>query len=96
MCLHRLLRFTENARVQYGEDEKTDIAIRWLIIRAVAFAVQMVSYHLYGCGADPKNFKKSCSHGYTLNFKDPFLYKLVPFWANQMMMWPELLLSSIM
>lgn len=86
----------ENARVKYGEDEKTDIAIRVLAdhIRAVAFAIadgQLPSNT--GAGYVIRRIlRRAVRYGYTfLNFKDPFLYKLVPILANQMKeVFPEL------
>jgi alanyl-tRNA synthetase len=86
----------ENARVKYGENEKTDIAIRVLAdhIRAVAFAIadgQLPSNT--GAGYVIRRIlRRAVRYGYTfLNFKDPFLYKLVPILADQMKdVFPEL------
>lgn len=86
----------ENARVKYGEHEKTDIAIRVLAdhIRAVAFAIadgQLPSNT--GAGYVIRRIlRRAVRYGYTfLSFKDPFLYKLVPILANQMKeVFPEL------
>lgn len=86
----------KNARVKYGENEKTDIAIRVLAdhIRAVAFAIadgQLPSNT--GAGYVIRRIlRRAVRYGYTfLNFKDPFLYKLVPILADQMKeVFPEL------
>ncbi|MBX2969354.1 MAG: alanine--tRNA ligase [Cyclobacteriaceae bacterium] len=86
----------ENARVKYGENEKIDIAIRVLAdhVRAVAFAIadgQLPSNT--GAGYVIRRIlRRAVRYGYTfLNFKDPFLYKLVPILADQMKdVFPEL------
>lgn len=80
---------SEAAGVTYGSNEKTDIAIRVLAdhIRAVAFAIadgQLPSNT--GAGYVIRRIlRRAVRYGYTfLNFKDPFLYKLVPILAEQM------------
>jgi alanyl-tRNA synthetase len=87
---------SEAAGVKYGSNEKTDIAIRVLAdhIRAVAFAIadgQLPSNT--GAGYVIRRIlRRAVRYGYTfLNFKDPFLYKLVPILADQMKdVFPEL------
>lgn len=87
---------SEAAGVKYGSNEKTDIAIRVLAdhIRAVAFAIadgQLPSNT--GAGYVIRRIlRRAVRYGYTfLNFKDPFLYKLVPILAEQMKdVFPEL------
>lgn len=76
------------ANVQYGANEKTDIAMRVMAdhIRAITFAI--------GDGQLPSNNKagyvirrilrRAVRYGFTfLNFKEPFLNKLVPLLAEQ-------------
>ncbi len=87
---------SEAAGVKYGSNEKTDIAIRVLAdhIRAVAFAIadgQLPSNT--GAGYVIRRIlRRAVRYGYTfLDFKDPFLYKLVPILAEQMKdVFPEL------
>ncbi|MBX2954677.1 MAG: alanine--tRNA ligase [Cyclobacteriaceae bacterium] len=86
----------EAANVKYKQDEKTDIALRVMAdhIRAVSFAIcdgQLPSNT--GAGYVIRRIlRRAVRYGYTfLNFKDPFLYKLVPILANQMKeVFPEL------
>ncbi|MEX1062203.1 MAG: alanine--tRNA ligase [Balneolaceae bacterium] len=73
---------------EYGEEKETDIAMRVIAdhIRSVSFAV--------ADGASPSNegrgyvirriLRRAIRYGWDkLNFKDPFLYKLVPVLAGQ-------------
>jgi alanyl-tRNA synthetase len=92
-----LITFIANsANIKYNDNEKTDIAIRVLAdhIRAVAFAVadgQLPSNT--GAGYVIRRIlRRAVRYGYTfLNFKDPFLYKLIPILADQMKdVFPEL------
>lgn len=74
--------------IKYGSDEKTDIAMRVMVdhIRAITFAI--------GDGQLPSNNKagyvirrilrRAVRYAFTfLNFKEPFLNKLVPLLADQ-------------
>ena len=76
------------AGIKYGADEKTDIAMRVMVdhIRAITFAI--------GDGQLPSNNKagyvirrilrRAVRYAFTfLNFKEPFLNKLVPLLAEQ-------------
>ncbi|MDH4058573.1 MAG: alanine--tRNA ligase, partial [Cyclobacteriaceae bacterium] len=92
-----LIDFISNAsNVSYGADEKTDIAIRVLAdhIRAVAFAIadgQLPSNT--GAGYVIRRIlRRAVRYGYTfLNFKDPFLFNLVPILSDQLKdVFPEL------
>ncbi|QOI97947.1 MAG: alanine--tRNA ligase [Flammeovirgaceae bacterium] len=82
--------------IQYGSAEKTDIAIRVLAdhIRAVAFAIadgQLPSNT--GAGYVIRRIlRRAVRYGFTfLNFKEPFLYKLVPVLSHQLKdVFPEL------
>jgi alanyl-tRNA synthetase len=78
----------DQAGVEYGKNEKTDIAIRVISdhIRAIAFAISD--------GQLPSNVKagyvirrilrRAVRYGFTfLNFKRPFLHRLVPVLAKQ-------------
>jgi alanyl-tRNA synthetase len=84
------------AQVKYKEDEKTDIALRVIAdhIRAVSFAIadgQLPSNT--GAGYVIRRIlRRAVRYGYTfLNFKDPFLYKLVPILSGQFKdVFPEL------
>ncbi len=87
---------SSSAGITYGTNEKTDIAIRVLAdhIRAVAFTIadgQLPSNT--GAGYVIRRIlRRAVRYGYTfLNFKEPFLYSLVPVLANQFKdVFPEL------
>ncbi|MEL6557826.1 MAG: alanine--tRNA ligase [Bacteroidota bacterium] len=82
--------------IEYGKDEKTDIAVRVIVdhIRAIAFAI--------GDGQLPSNVKagyvirrilrRAVRYGYTfLNMNEPFINELVPVLADQFdQVFPEL------
>jgi alanyl-tRNA synthetase len=75
--------------VRYKQDEKTDIALRVIAdhIRAVSFAIcdgQLPSNT--GAGYVIRRIlRRSVRYGFTfLNFKEPFMYKLVPVLAGQL------------
>ncbi len=86
----------KSANVQYGKDEKVDIALRVIVdhIRAISFAV--------ADGQLPSNVKagyvirrilrRAVRYGYTfLGFKEPFMNELVPALAEQFSgVFPEL------
>jgi alanyl-tRNA synthetase len=79
----------KHARVSYGENEKTDVAIRVLAdhIRAVSFAI--ADGQLPGnTGAGyviRRILRRAVRYGFSyLNFKEPFLYRLTPLLAAQM------------
>ena len=84
------------ANVKYKDNEKTDIAMRVLAdhVRAVAFAIadgQLPSNT--GAGYVIRRIlRRAVRYGYTfLNFREPFLYRLVPVLAGQMKdVFPEL------
>jgi alanyl-tRNA synthetase len=84
------------AGVKYKAEEKTDIAMRVMAdhIRAVSFAIsdgQLPSNT--GAGYVIRRIlRRAVRYGFTfLNFKDPFLYKLVPVLGNQLKnVFPEL------
>ncbi|MBT1697797.1 alanine--tRNA ligase [Fulvivirgaceae bacterium PWU4] len=84
------------AGVKYKQDEKTDIAMRVMAdhVRAVAFAIcdgQLPSNT--GAGYVIRRIlRRAVRYGFTfLNFKEPFMYKLVPVLGNQMKeVFPEL------
>ena len=78
-----------HAKIKYGDSVKTDVAIRVMAdhIRAVAFAI--------GDGQLPSNtgagyvirriLRRAVRYGFSyLNFKEPFLYRLVPLLSAQM------------
>ena len=86
----------EQAGVTYGENEKTDIAIRVLSdhIRAIAFAIadgQLPSNNKAGY-VIRRILRRAVRYAFTfLNFKKPFLYQMVPVLANQLAnVFPEL------
>lgn len=74
--------------VQYGDNEKTDIAIRVIVdhIRAISFAIadgQLPSNNKAGY-VIRRILRRAVRYGYTfLNFREPFLYTLLPVLAEQ-------------
>jgi alanyl-tRNA synthetase len=84
------------AGIAYKKDEKTDIAMRVIAdhVRAVAFAIadgQLPSNT--GAGYVIRRIlRRAVRYGFTfLNFKEPFIYKLVPVLGNQLKdVFPEL------
>lgn len=74
--------------VNYGESEKTDIAIRVIVdhIRAISFAIadgQLPSNNKAGY-VIRRILRRAVRYGYTfLNFREPFLYTLLPVLAEQ-------------
>jgi alanyl-tRNA synthetase len=86
----------EAAGVKYKQAEKTDIALRVMAdhIRAVSFAIcdgQLPSNT--GAGYVIRRIlRRAVRYGFTfLNFKEPFLYKLVPVLSSQLKnVFPEL------
>jgi alanyl-tRNA synthetase len=92
-----LINFIADAAgVKYKQDEKTDIALRVMAdhIRAVSFAIcdgQLPSNT--GAGYVIRRIlRRAVRYGFTfLNFKEPFLYKLVPVLSGQLKsVFPEL------
>ena len=92
-----LIDFIGNAaNVKYKQDEKTDIAMRVMAdhVRAVSFAIadgQLPSNT--GAGYVIRRIlRRAVRYGFTfLNFKEPFLHKLVPVLGNQLKdVFPEL------
>ncbi|QNF35195.1 alanine--tRNA ligase [Adhaeribacter swui] len=86
----------EQAGVKYGDNEKTDIAIRVLSdhIRAIAFAIadgQLPSNNKAGY-VIRRILRRAVRYAFTfLNFKKPFLYQMVPVLADQFAnVFPEL------
>jgi len=85
-----------NAQVQYGAEHKTDVAIRVMAdhIRAVAFAIadgQLPSNT--GAGYVIRRIlRRAVRYGFSyLNFKEPFMHRLVPLLALQLKdVFPEL------
>ncbi|GAB3531951.1 alanine--tRNA ligase [Pontibacter brevis] len=84
------------AGVKYGDNEKTDIAIRVMAdhIRAIAFAItdgQLPSNNKAGY-VIRRILRRAVRYGFTfLDFKKPFLYKLAEVLADQMAhVFPEL------
>lgn len=78
-----------HAKVNYGAAEKTDVAIRVLAdhVRAVAFAIadgQLPSNT--GAGYVIRRIlRRAVRYGFSyLNFKEPFLHRIVPLLATQM------------
>ncbi|WP_162426371.1 alanine--tRNA ligase [Pontibacter pudoricolor] len=92
-----LIQFVaKEAGVVYGEDEKTDIAIRVISdhIRAIAFTIadgQLPSNNKAGY-VIRRILRRAVRYGFTfLVFKKPFLYKLAAVLADQMeTVFPEL------
>ncbi|GAB3815055.1 hypothetical protein GCM10028895_08770 [Pontibacter rugosus] len=85
-----LIQFVaQEAGVKYGQDEKTDIAIRVISdhIRAIAFTIadgQLPSNNKAGY-VIRRILRRAVRYGFTfLNFKKPFLHKLAVVLANQM------------
>jgi len=79
----------KEAKVTYGEEIKNDIAIRVMAdhIRAVSFAIsdgQLPSNT--GAGYVIRRIlRRAVRYGFSyLNFKEPFMYKLVPILADQL------------
>lgn len=74
--------------VTYGNDEKTDIAIRVISdhIRAIAFTIadgQLPSNNKAGY-VIRRILRRAVRYGYTfLNFKEPFLFELLPILVDQ-------------
>lgn len=92
-----LMDFIANeAKVTYGDEIKNDIAIRVMAdhIRAVSFAIadgQLPSNT--GAGYVIRRIlRRAVRYGFSyLNFKEPFMYKLVPILADQLKdVFPEL------
>jgi alanyl-tRNA synthetase len=92
-----LLDFIGNAaQIKYKHSEQTDIAMRVIAdhVRAVSFAItdgQLPSNT--GAGYVIRRIlRRAVRYGYTfLNFKEPFIYKLVPVLGNQLRdVFPEL------
>ena len=85
-----LLDFIGNAaQIKYKQNEQTDIAMRVIAdhVRAVSFAItdgQLPSNT--GAGYVIRRIlRRAVRYGYTfLNFKEPFMYKLVPVLGNQL------------
>lgn len=92
-----LIDFIANAAsVQYRQDEKTDIAIRVIAdhVRAVAFAIadgQLPSNNKAGY-VIRRILRRAVRYGFSfLNFKTPFIHKLVPVLGDQLKdVFPEL------
>jgi alanyl-tRNA synthetase len=86
----------QNAHVKYGDEVKTDIAIRVMAdhIRAVSFAIsdgQLPSNT--GAGYVIRRIlRRAVRYGFSyLNFKEPFMHRLVPLLALQLKdVFPEL------
>ena len=78
----------QKANVAYGSDEKTDVAMRVLAdhIRAISFAIadgQLPSNNKAGY-VIRRILRRAVRYAYTfLQFKEPFLYELVPVLAKQ-------------
>lgn len=86
----------EAAQVKYKDNEKTDIAIRVIAdhVRAVSFAIadgQLPSNNKAGY-VIRRILRRAVRYGFSfLNFKEPFIYKLVPVLGNQLKdVFPEL------
>ena len=83
-----LKHVAEKAGVQYGEEDDIDVAIRVVVdhVRAVAFAVadgQLPSNT--GAGYVIRRIlRRAVRYGFNyLNFKDPFIYQMLPVLAKQ-------------
>jgi alanyl-tRNA synthetase len=90
-------KIEEASSIRYKQDEKTDIAMRVIAdhIRTIAFAIadaQLPSNNKAGY-VIRRILRRAVRYGYTfLNFREPFLCKLVPILAAQMgKQFPELL-----
>lgn len=92
------IRETEkNSGLRYGDSEKTDVAFRVVAdhVRAVAFAIadgQLPSHT--GAGYVIRRIlRRAIRYGYSyLNFREPFIWKLVPVMAQNMgQTFPELI-----
>ncbi len=90
-------RIASMATVNYGDDEKTDIALRVVAdhIRAISFTIadgQLPSNAKAGY-VIRRILRRAVRYGYTfLGFREPFLYDLVPVLARQFEdAFPELL-----
>ena len=76
------------AKVSYGENDRTDIALRVIVdhIRAMAFTIadgQLPSNNKAGY-VIRRILRRAVRYGYTfLGFKEPFLYRLMPLLSNQ-------------
>lgn len=84
-----LINFVAQAgHVTYGDDEKTDIALRVISdhIRAIAFAIadgQLPSNNKAGY-VIRRILRRAVRYGYTfLQFKEPFMHTMVPILADQ-------------
>ena len=84
------------ASVKYGEQKEIDIALRVIVdhIRAISFAIadgQLPSNNKAGY-VIRRILRRAVRYGYTfLNFKEPFLYKLLPVLSGQFSeIFPEL------
>lgn len=92
-----MIRFlAEQAGLSYGQNESSDIAMRVCAdhIRAIAFAVadgQLPSNNKAGY-VIRRILRRAVRYGFTfLNFREPFLYKLLPILAGQFKdVFPEL------
>ncbi|RAV97943.1 alanine--tRNA ligase [Pseudochryseolinea flava] len=86
----------QTSNIPYGKDEKTDIAMRVIAdhVRAVSFAIsdgQLPSNA--GAGYVIRRIlRRAVRYGFTfLNFKEPFIYKLVPILSGPLKdVFPEL------
>jgi len=78
----------KDANVVYGKDNEIDIALRVIVdhIRAIAFTIadgQLPSNNKAGY-VIRRILRRAVRYGYTfLNFRAPFLYKMLPVLANQ-------------
>ena len=92
-----LIQFiSESCKISYGTNEKTDIAMRVMAdhIRAISFAIadgQLPSNNKAGY-VIRRILRRAVRYGFTfLNFKEPFLSKLIPLLAEQFKnVFPEL------
>jgi len=89
-------KLSQLSGIKYGEGEKTDVAIRVIVdhIRAIAFTIadgQLPSNNKAGYVVR-RILRRAVRYGYTfMNFRDPFLFELVPVLADQMKgVFPEL------
>ncbi|HVD97146.1 MAG TPA: alanine--tRNA ligase [Cytophagaceae bacterium] len=87
---------SQHCGIKYGADERTDIAMRVMAdhIRAISFVIadgQLPSNNKAGY-VIRRILRRAVRYGYTfLNFREPFLYKLVTLLANQFAdVFPEL------